>query len=117
MLYLCHLTIRPWVVKHYGNNEVVDMPLVTTMFAPMCQRMFGQNLPVLLSVRKGPVSLMWFHIVFWTPFINSNTLSISSCNAIPFSSCGHITSLRIFCIFNNRHKIFTHTNTFTICIR
>lgn len=83
VLYLCHLTIRPWVVKHYGNNEVVDMPIVTTMFAPMCQRMFGQNLPVLLSVKKGPVSLMWFPylLILGLLLSTATALSINSCNA------------------------------------
>jgi hypothetical protein len=59
VLFLCHLTIRPWVVKHYGHSIITDLPIVTTTFAPVCQRMFGQNLPVLIAVKKGPVLLKW----------------------------------------------------------
>tara|TARA_B110000003_G_scaffold216024_1_gene215428 strand:+ start:99 stop:653 length:555 start_codon:yes stop_codon:yes gene_type:complete len=83
ILYLCHLTIRPWVVKHYGKGEITDLPIVTTMFAPLCQRMFAQNLPVLIGVKKGPVSLSWFpYLVFFALVLSLATaLSIDSLNA------------------------------------
>ena len=53
VLFLCHLTIRPWVVKHYGKYGVADLPIVTMTFAPVSQRMFAQNLPVLIGVRES----------------------------------------------------------------
>merc|ERR1711937_724203 len=82
VLYLSTFSIRPWAVRHYGKAEIANLPIVTMMFAPFSQRMFAQNLPVLIGVKKGPVSFSWFpNLVFFALVLSVATaLSIGSLN-------------------------------------
>ena len=59
VLFLCHFSIRPFVVKHYGKPGIEDLPLVTVAFAPICQRVLAQSLPLLMATKKSPASTEW----------------------------------------------------------
>ena len=90
VLFLCHLTIRPWVVKHYGKYGIADLPIVTTTFAPVSQRMFAQNLPVLIGVRKAPASFTWL------PYLAAFALILSIATATSIDSLNAQTIFQLW---------------------
>ena len=59
VLFLCHFSVRPFVTKYYGKPGIENLPIVTVAFAPICQRVLAQSLPLLMATKKSPASVDW----------------------------------------------------------
>ena len=59
LLFLCHFSIRPFAVKYFGKGGADDLPIVTLAFAPVCQRILAQSIPLLVATKKAPASIGW----------------------------------------------------------
>ena len=61
ILFTIYMSVRPWVVKYYGITE--GLPIVTTAFATISQRMFAQGLPLLVGCTQKPPTFKWFPLL------------------------------------------------------
>ncbi len=75
ILFTIYMSVRPWVVKYYGITE--GLPIVTTAFATISQRMFCQSLPLLVACTKKPPTFNWFPLLFVSTFILSSITAFS----------------------------------------